>query len=139
MAEQLQALMRAKQAQNSCLLLALHTFFGIFCCLYEPVSDIQLHSRNANNYISDTIKFNKPRVILFSPHPQPSLLYKSLAFSNQDLTDFAFFSTDEASEEAVEFLQHFKMSQRAKKLLVFKEYPIPSAMIEVCEDVDSFL
>jgi DnaJ family protein C protein 16 len=90
----------------------------------------ELNSRNIDDFISDSIKLNKPRIILFSPHPQPSLLYKSVAFLNHHSIDFGFVSTDRASGNSLEFLQRFGVYSRAKKLFVFKEYPTPSVTVE---------
>jgi hypothetical protein len=84
----------------------------------------ELTAQEVDSFIADAINRNKPRVILFSPHPQPSLLYKALAFSNQLVADFGFVTTDKQN------LSKFGVSQKSNKLLVFKEYPLPSASIE---------
>ena len=104
--------------------LSLHLVF-----LYHNNS--QLTAESVERFTADSIARNRPRLILFSPHPQPSLLYKAVAFSNQPVADFGFVTTDKLSGKSLAVLQRYSVSWRTKKLLVFKEYPRPSTTLEV--------
>ena len=93
---------------------------------------MQLSSGNVHSFISGSIEANKPRLVLFSPHSHPSLLYKAVAFSNQPVAEFGFVSTEKATGKSLEVLEQFGVSWKMKKLMVFKEYPTPSVVVEVC-------
>ena len=92
----------------------------------------QLTAESVGPFISDSITRNRPRLILFSPHTQPSLLYKSVAFSNRQVADFGFLTTETLSEESQSILKRYNVVLRSKRLLVFKEYPHSSTTLEVC-------
>ncbi|CAI8008968.1 DnaJ homolog subfamily C member 16 [Geodia barretti] len=93
----------------------------------------ELTAEGVEAFITESISRNRPRLILFSPHPTPSLLYKAVAFSNQLVADFGFVVTDRPSGKGLGVLQRYGVSQRSKKLLVFKEYPHPAAVLEGSE------
>ena len=99
----------------------------------DAISSPQLSSENIDSFIADSIELNRPRIILFSPHSQSSLLYKAVAFSNHaTVAGFGFATTERGSGSSAEFLGRFNVSWGDKKLFIFKEYPIPSSSIEVC-------
>ena len=93
---------------------------------------LQLTAESFESFIADSITRNRPRLILFSPHTQPSLPYKAISFAKQHVADFAFVTmTDELSEESQAILKQYNVSQRSENFLVFKEYPRPSAILKV--------
>jgi hypothetical protein len=92
---------------------------------------IELTAEGVEAFITESVSRNRPRLVLFSPHPTPSLVYNAVAFSNQLVTDFGFITTYKPSGKGLGVLQRYGVSQRSKKLLVFKEYPHPAAVLEV--------
>ena len=97
-------------------------------CKSLQVSDTTV----AESFLSEVIRRNRPRVILFSPHRNPSLRYKLAAFAHKKVADCAFVSTHQAwlSQQV---LARFEVHPGAKELLVFKEESgsEPSLLVEV--------
>ena len=84
--------------------------------LFIQISDVD----TAESFLSQVINHNRPRVILFSPHRNPSVRYKLAAFSHQKTADCAFVSTHQSWLNK-QLLSRFKIQPGDKELLVFKE------------------
>ena len=97
-------------------------------CKSLQVSDTTV----AESFLSEVIRRNRPRVILFSPHRNPSLRYKLAAFAHQKVADCAFVSTHQ-TWLSQQVLARFEVHPGAKELLVFKEESgsEPSLLVEV--------
>ncbi len=88
-----------------------------------PSSHNQLSPSSLEPFLSQAIARNRPRVILFSPRTNPSLLYKLTAFSHQRTIDFAFVSTDLTRNPGNQLLlSRFGIWKSDRSLLAFKEY-----------------
>ena len=86
----------------------------------------------AESFLSQVISRNRPRVILFSPHRNPSLRYQLAAFTHQKSVDCAFISTHQSWLNR-QLLTRFEVQPGEKELLVFKEDSLsePSMYLEV--------
>ena len=71
-------------------------------------------------FLSDAVPRNRPRVILFSRSPTPSLVYHLAAFHLHGGLDFAYVPT-ERGEVGGKMGQRFGVKVGEKKLMVFKE------------------
>ena len=96
--------------------------------LITQISDVDA----AESFLSQVISRNRPRVILFSPHRNPSVRYRLAAFAHQQSADCAFVSTHQTWLNR-QLLSRFKVQPGAKELLVFKEDSIlePALHLEV--------
>lgn len=100
-------------------------------CLTIQISDVD----TAESFLSQVISSNRPRVILFSPHRNPSVRYKLAAFANQRVASSAFVSTHQSWLNR-QLLSKFKVERGDKELLVFKDGSLseePSLYFEVSE------
>ena len=95
---------------------------------YVQISDVD----TAESFLSQVISCNRPRVILFSPHRNPSVRYRLAALAHQKTADCAFVSTHQ-SQLNRQLLSRFRVEPGEKELLVFKEDSIsePSMYLEV--------
>ena len=83
-----------------------------------------------DTFLSNVIIRNRPRVVLFSPKPHPSLTVKLVALARHTTTDFGFVSTQQRGASRA-FLRRFGVTPGEKQLLVFKEYQEPELSVEV--------
>ena len=97
------------------------------------ISDLE----SAESFLSEVIRRNRPRVIYFSPHRNPSLRYKLAAFAHQTVADCAFVSTHQSWLNK-DVLARFDVQVGEKELLVFKEESVsnPSLHLEVKISID---
>ena len=83
-----------------------------------------------DTFLSNVIIRNRPRVVLFSPKPHPSLTVKLVALARHTTIDFGFVSTQQRGASRA-FLRRFGVTPGEKQLLVFKEYQEPELSVEV--------
>ena len=100
----------------------------MYLCQFPQISDVA----KAESFLSEVIRRNRPRAILFSPHQNPSLRYRLAAFAHQKSADCAFITTHKSWLNE-QLLAKFKVHAGAKALLVFKEDSTfnPSLQLEV--------
>ena len=73
---------------------------------------------------------NKPSVILFSPKPNPSLLYHLVAFSNCKQQSFGFVSLTDSSSEPLR--KRFRVNSKEPTVLIFKDdVAVPDVVVMV--------
>ena len=87
-----------------------------------------------DSFLSEVIRRNRPRAVLFSPHQSPSYRYKLAAFAHQDVADCAFVSTHKRWLNE-RLLAKFKVRAGAKDLVVFTEEN-SSLHLEVSTSID---
>lgn len=113
-----------------CTCITTHEGYELDCTfiLIIQISDVD----TAESFLSQVISRNRPRVILFSPHRNPSLRYRLAAFTHQKTADCAFISTHQSWLNR-QLLSRFKVQPGDKELLVFNEDSIsePSLHLEV--------
>nr|XP_058959875.1 dnaJ homolog subfamily C member 16-like [Pocillopora verrucosa] len=75
---------------------------------------------------------NKPSVILFSPKPNPSLLYHLVAFRNCKQQSFGFVSLTDSSSEPLR--KRFRVNSKEPTVLIFKDdVAVPDVVVMASE------
>jgi hypothetical protein len=90
---------------------------------------MQLTEANMETFLADAIPRNRPRVILFSRGPSPSLTYHLVAFHLGTL-DFAYASTGRGLMD-VAVVKRFGVAGGERRILVYKEGYVPVLVREV--------
>ena len=89
----------------------------------------QVTDANLEDFLS-TDQDNKPKVILCSSKPAPSLLYNLVAFSYQRKLTFGYVTTGQMSSNALQ--KRFRVHAGEPTVLVFKEESaVPEVVVQV--------
>lgn len=90
-----------------------------------------------DSFLSNAILRNRPRVVLFSRAPSPSLTYLLTALYLRKTLDFAYAPVGRG-ERDVALCTRFQVEEGERKLLVFKEDRAP-VLVETVRIVQLFV
>lgn len=85
---------------------------------------MQLTDSNMETFLSDTIPRNRPRVLLFSRAPSPSLVYHLTALHFHGTLDFAYTPTERGKLGGT-VGGKFGVAEGERKLMVYREDSSP--------------